>query len=139
MNKTIMCGLMIALAFMFAGCQGQMPKALPEQPEESREVLAQSPSLAVSHSIEGNTVYLTFLTRNFMYVPEGATELRYGEGHVHVRVDGKLSRVYANNFKVGNLTPGAHTFEVELVRNNGNPYPNTKITFTITIKQSQTS
>ncbi|GEN34866.1 MULTISPECIES: DUF6130 family protein [Aneurinibacillus] len=132
MKKAFGYALILLAATGLTGCQEQEP--LPDETAKSQEVLAQSPALAVSHSIEGNTVYLTFLTRNFMYAPAGEPQMKPGEGHVHVWVDNKLTRVYANTFKVSNLKPGPHTFSVELVRNNHKPYANTKITFTIQIK-----
>ncbi|MBN6188782.1 hypothetical protein JQN58_18185 [Aneurinibacillus sp. BA2021] len=124
--------VLLLAAGLFAGCQERAP--LPDNTEKSQEALAQSPSLAVSHSIEGDTVYLTFLTRNFMYAPAGEPEMKPGEGHVHVWVDNQLTKVYGNTHKVSGLAPGPHTFAIELARNNHNPYPNTKITFTIQIQ-----
>lgn len=133
MRKTIGCTLVMVMAASFlVGCQEHTQ--LPDNTKNSQEAIAQSPSLAVSHSIEGNTVYLTFLTRNFMYAPAGEPEMKPGEGHIHVWVDNKLAQVYTNTYTVSGLTPGAHTFAVELVRSNHNPYPNTKISFTIQVK-----
>jgi hypothetical protein len=134
MKKRMLCGLMLAFALVTAGCQERARTPLPGQSAPSQEVLAQAPELSVSHSIEGNTVYLTFLTRNFMYAPENAPQLRPGEGHVHVLVDKKATKVYTNHVTVPNLSPGPHTFVVQLVRNNHQPYANTKIEFTINIK-----
>ncbi|CEH30135.1 hypothetical protein AM501_12010 [Aneurinibacillus migulanus] len=134
MKKAFGYVLVLLIAVGIAGCQERTPEKLPDETAQSQEVIAQSPSLAVSHSIEGNTVYLTFLTRNFMYAPEGQSEIEPGEGYVNVWVDNKLTRVYNNTLEVPNLTSGPHSFAVELVRNNHKPYPNTKISFTIRIK-----
>jgi hypothetical protein len=134
MKKRIGYMLVLCAAVALAGCQGEISKPLPDKSDKSQEVLAQSPSLAVSHSIEGNTVYLSFLTKNFTYAPAGEPERRGSEGHVLVWVDNQLTKVYTNNFEASNLSPGLHTFAVELAHNNDTPYANTKITFTIKIK-----
>lgn len=136
MNKKMIYGWVVALIVVAAGVIGwQERKQAPStQSVPSQEVLAQSPELSVSHSIEGNTVYLTFLTRNFMYAPASETQPRAEEGHVHVTVDNKDTKVYENHFTVPSLSPGPHKFAVQLVRNNHQPYTNTKIEFTINIK-----
>ncbi|ERI05609.1 DUF6130 family protein [Aneurinibacillus aneurinilyticus] len=134
MKKAFGYVLVLLIATGISGCQERASDKLPDEATKSQEVIAQSPSLAVSHSIEGNTVFLTFLTQNFMYAPEGQSEIEPGEGYVNVWVDNKLTRAYNNTLEVPNLTPGPHSFAVELVRNNHKPYPNTKISFTIQIK-----
>lgn len=130
----------ISAVLLLSGCgsHGAMPPAAPPPEEEAMEVLAQLPSLAVSHSIEGASVGLTFLTRNFTFVQTGEKQAnRSGQGYVRVTVDNQITPVYSNRFDTADLTPGPHKFAVELVQNNGRPYPNTKITFTITIKPSE--
>lgn len=130
----------ISTGLLLAGCgaSGAMPPAAPKSEVETLEVLAQPPSLAVSHSIEGASVGLTFLTRNFTFVQEGEKQAnRSGQGYVKVTVDNQTTSVYSNRFDTTDLAPGPHKFAVELVQNNGRPYPNTKITFMITIKPSE--
>lgn len=130
----------VAVVVLCSGCGTFRAKSPGSEPQEveTQEVLAQPPSLAVSHSIEGASVNLTFLTRNFTFVKPGEKQSnRSGQGYVRVMVDNQTTSVYSNRFDTADLTPGAHTFSAELVQNNGRAYPNTKINFTITIKPSE--
>ncbi|WP_052947869.1 hypothetical protein [Aneurinibacillus tyrosinisolvens] len=140
MKKLLACVTVLLMAFGAAGCQergdsSQRSLSSGDQGTQSKEVIAQSPSLAVSHSIEGDTVYLSFLTRNFSYTPEGVrAPNRQGEGHINVWVDGKKSSVYEGKKEIPALVPGVHRFAVELAQNSNKPYSGTKIEFEITVK-----
>jgi hypothetical protein len=63
-------------------------------------------------------------TTGFDLVPEKAsTEAVFGEGHMHLYVDGqKITRLYADWFHLGALDPGEHQVRVELSANDHSPY-----------------
>jgi hypothetical protein len=67
---------------------------------------------------------LHFETDNFTFAPESASgDHVEGEGHAHLYVDGvKITRLYATDYYIGELSEGEHTITVTLNTNDHQDY-----------------
>ncbi len=67
---------------------------------------------------------LSFGTKNFTFSPERASgEHIYGEGHAHLYIDEeKITRLYSNNYYLGDLEEGEHTIKITLNTNDHKDY-----------------
>ncbi|USG63693.1 hypothetical protein NDK47_16085 [Brevibacillus ruminantium] len=93
---------------------------MPQAPGENQ----QAPTLEVSHKLEKNDLHLTLQVKGFSFSVENmGKENRYGEGHVHIYVDGKkVAKAFDKTYVVKDLSSGSHEIVVELAHNNHDSY-----------------
>lgn len=67
---------------------------------------------------------ISFETINFSFAPEKASsENIVGEGHAHLYIDEeKITRLYSNNYYLGDLEEGEHTIKITLNTNDHKDY-----------------
>lgn len=65
-----------------------------------------------------------FTTKNFKFAPEKAGKKHVvGEGHAHLYIDGeKITRLYSNNYYLGDLSEGEHEIKITLNTNDHKEY-----------------
>ncbi len=67
---------------------------------------------------------VSFATSNFTFAPQNASGDHVdGEGHAHIYIDDKkITRLYSNNYYIGDLSEGSHTVKVTLNTNDHKDY-----------------
>jgi hypothetical protein len=95
----------------------------------------QKPTLKVTHRVQGRDLHLHMSVTGFAFSLENmGKENRYGEGHVHLYLDGrKVAKVFANHYVYANIPIGRHAVVVELAHNNHESY-GVKQSFLIDVK-----
>ncbi|MGD8191614.1 hypothetical protein ACQCN2_16660 [Brevibacillus ginsengisoli] len=88
------------------------------------ETPAQSPAFTVSHQVKGDALHITLTVQKFAFSLENmGKENKYGEGHVHLYVDGKkVAKIFEPYFVYSGLTKGSHQITLELAHNNHESY-----------------
>lgn len=84
-----------------------------------------APEISATAVVDGSTgANLYIELENFTLSPESAsTEYTFGEGHLHVYVDGdKVGRFYNESIYLGDLSSGIHVIEVEVSGNDHASY-----------------
>jgi hypothetical protein len=94
-----------------------------------------SPTLAVAHRLQGDDLHLQLTVSGFTFSLENmGKENRYGEGHVHLYLDGKkVAKIFGPQYVYRDVPSGRHDVMVELAHNNHDSY-GIKQTFQIDIK-----
>lgn len=95
----------------------------------------QTPTLDVTHHLMANQLHLQLKISSFTFSLENmGKENRYGEGHVHLYVDGKkVAKIFEQQFVLKEIASGKHDVIVELAHNNHDSY-GVKKAFEITVK-----
>lgn len=85
---------------------------------------APTPTLQVTHQVEGTELKLKFQIEHFNLTMERMDKgNKYGEGHIHLYVDGqKVTKIFEHEYVWQGLTKGEHEIKVELAHNNHEPY-----------------
>ncbi|MBI2172610.1 MAG: cupredoxin domain-containing protein [Candidatus Aenigmarchaeota archaeon] len=113
--------LLMVLPILIAGCTSQLP---------SYTLSIISPS--DGQSIQGSTVNVE-LSTDMKLVPAGA-EVKEGEGHFHVYIDGaNEQRGAGTSFAFSNAAPGVHTIRAELHRSDHSSYEGMVKTVTVNV------
>lgn len=96
----------------------------------------QKPALEVKHQLRGNDLHLQLEVQRFTFSLENmGKENKYGEGHVHLYLDGKkVAKIFERTYVYADIPPGQHEVTVELAHNNHESY-GVKRSFGIDIKQ----
>jgi hypothetical protein len=93
------------------------------------------PTLHVTHSLSGNDLHLRLTVTDFTFSLDNmGKENKYGEGHVHLYLDGKkVAKIFERQFVLKDVSAGRHEVVVELAHNNHDSY-GVKKTFEIEVK-----
>ena len=85
---------------------------------------AQPPTFTVQHQVKGNALHLTLAVQKFTFSIENmGKENKFGEGHVHLYVDGKkVAKIFEPHYVYTGLTKGTHQVTLELAHNNHESY-----------------
>lgn len=96
----------------------------------------QKPSLQVNHQLRGDDLHVQLEVKHFTFSLENmGKENKYGEGHVHLYLDGKkVAKIFERTYVYADIPPGKHEVTVELAHNNHESYGVVR-TFVIDIKQ----
>ncbi len=84
----------------------------------------QPPTLAVHHMVKGSTLHLQLTVTRFNFSVENmGKENKFGEGHVHLYIDGKkVAKIFESHYVYPDLRPGKHEVTLELAHNNHESY-----------------
>lgn len=84
----------------------------------------QLPTLNVSHTLKQDDLHLKLNVTGFTFSLENmGKDNRYGEGHVHLYLDGKkVAKIFEPQYVLKDIPPGRHEVVVELAHNNHESY-----------------
>lgn len=107
------------------------PFTAPSSTDEEKQ-----PTLKVEHQVKGRDLHLQLDVNNFQFsVEQMDREKHYGQGHVHLYINGeKVAKIFDKEYVHKNLPPGTHEVKVELAHNNHDSY-GVEETFTIEVKE----
>lgn len=96
---------------------------------------AQQPSFTVQHQVKGNDLHLQLTVQKFTFSIENmGKENKFGEGHVHLYIDGKkVAKIFEPQYVYSDLPKGNHQVTLELAHNNHESY-GVKQSFEIQVK-----
>ena len=82
------------------------------------------PTLDVSHTLKQDDLHLKLNVTGFTFSVENmGKDNRYGEGHVHLYLDGnKVAKIFEPQYVLKDIPPGRHEVVVELAHNNHESY-----------------
>ncbi|MBR8659158.1 hypothetical protein QO009_001044 [Brevibacillus aydinogluensis] len=82
------------------------------------------PTLNVSHTLKQDDLHLKLNVTGFTFSLENmGKDNRYGEGHVHLYLDGKkVAKIFEPQYVLKDIPPGRHEVVVELAHNNHESY-----------------
>ncbi|WP_028987700.1 hypothetical protein [Thermicanus aegyptius] len=100
------------------------PVMAMEKGAEGVSSFAPAPEMDVIYHVKGNKLFLEFHLRHFRLTKEQMGKKKvYGEGHIHLFIDGKkVAKIFKSVHVESHLPPGKHTVKVELTHNNHEPY-----------------
>lgn len=134
MSRTILTA--IALAAVLAACGGSdEPPSSGGTPTGQRlsstaKITIVEP--AAGAMVRGTETVIKMTLDGGKVIEETTTELKPDEGHVHVKLDGKLVTLLGSlEHKLTGLTPGSHLVEVEFVAADHGPF-NPRVLATVT-------
>ena len=132
MRRTRLFAALVATALLFAACGNDTSETTAGGSTDGTESAQLSPTETLDAATLEMTVEadakagfnLLTQTDGFTFAPEDASEDHVaGEGHAHIYVDGeKLTRLYTNDYYLGDLSEGSHEIKVELNTNDHRPY-----------------
>lgn len=135
-NKKFIRTIYVTVIICFIGWIGFSMSSLEES---KREVAAVSPTpeLAVSHFVKGNKLFLEFRLKHFDLSKEKlGRKSVYGEGHIHLFIDGKkVADITRGAYVYTGLPAGTYRVKVELAHHDHQPY-GVGEEFTITIPKN---
>lgn len=93
------------------------------------------PGMEVTYSLQGDDLQLKLTVTNFSFSLENmGKENKFGEGHVHLYLDGKkVAKIFEPEFTYKDIKAGTHEVVIELAHNNHESY-GVKKTFQIEVK-----
>jgi hypothetical protein len=93
-------------------------------PAESVHEHQHPPTLEVSHTLKQDDLQLKLNVTGFTFSLENmGKENRYGEGHVHLYLDGKkVAKIFEPQYVLKDIPPGRHEVVLELAHNNHESY-----------------
>jgi len=129
--------ILSALVIVAAACgKNSLPTAGPSTSSSGRpsstaviKILSPTPGEVVSTS--GVTVKI--LLTGARIVAAGSTTIRPDEGHVHLKVDGRIITLFGRlEVSTGPLTRGPHLIEIEFAASDHGPF-NPRVIETVTV------
>lgn len=96
---------------------------------------APKPQMEVSYKLTGSDLQLSFELKHFeLSLDRMDKGNKYGEGHIHLYVDGqKVTKIFENEYTLKGLSTGKHEIKIELAHNNHEPYGIDQV-FTLEVK-----
>ncbi|WP_019122777.1 hypothetical protein [Brevibacillus massiliensis] len=84
----------------------------------------QGPTLAVKHSLKGNSLHLKLEVSRFTFSLDNmGKENKAGEGHAVLYLDGKkTAKIFDKEYVLDEIPPGKHQVVIELAHNNHESY-----------------
>ena len=127
----LVLGLVACLELAFSAFRHVETGGAGQAADESRP----APTLEVSHHLEKNELHLQLKVTSFAFSVENmGKDNRFGEGHVHIYVDGKkIAKAFEETYVVKDLPSGKHDIVVELAHNNHDSY-GIKQEFSVNVK-----
>ncbi len=101
--------------------EGIQPVIQQQVPHEQDQP---TPAFTVKHAVVGKQLRLDLTVSHFRFSLENmGKDNKYGEGHVHLYIDGKkVAKIFDKQFVYSALTPGRHEVVLELAHNNHESY-----------------
>lgn len=125
MKRTARCVAVLALALAAVACGGYGTGTTPT-PSSAR--LSSTAVLRIVSPTPGQVVpttgvIVTISLEGARIVPAGSTNLKPDEGHVHLKVDGRVITLTGTlEVPTGPLTKGPHLLEIEFAASDHGPF-----------------
>lgn len=98
-----------------------------------RTAKAQS-AVKINYKVKGRDVFVECIIPGFTFIANERNQVKKGEGHIHVYLNGKkIQDVNQAAFVIKDLPIGKHEIMLKFVQNDDKPYNYTK-SFLVTIK-----